>query len=267
MEPQSSCSESDSSSSTSFEQVQADFEFFDPSLDDVAAIQLFLRDWMGRDNNLVDTWALAQVIGKQDTVGTVIRLEGSSDCLGFITCLNAKYVWNELSSLFPFLRERFESRQQLQVFENCCLNNPQKLGIVISERVSNLPPQLSPWLQQALMDELEWATQDEPTQERREMFDFEYFLYITQVYLDSSALKRKRKKRFSSTSNYDQLSTEQLLFIKAEDQGYYLHQTSWCLWPVSRGESLEKYKMAMILSKDQMIKAKKYTAEQISNTQ
>ncbi|EME27632.1 uncharacterized protein Gasu_47770 [Galdieria sulphuraria] len=56
-----------SSEESSFEKVQAEFEFFDPTLDDVAAIQRFLRDWVGRDN-LVDTSALAQVIGEQDTV-------------------------------------------------------------------------------------------------------------------------------------------------------------------------------------------------------
>ncbi|GJD07478.1 hypothetical protein Gasu2_18370 [Galdieria sulphuraria] len=260
-----------SSEESSFEKVQAEFEFFDPTLDDVAAIQRFLRDWVGRDN-LVDTSALAQVIGEQDTVGTVIRLEDSSDCLGFITCLNAQYVWNELSSLFPFLRERFESHQQLQTFENCCLCNPQKLGIVISERVSNLPPQLSPWLQQALMDELEWAIEDEPTKERREMFDLDHFLYITQIYLDTNALKPKKKKKRKVDSIRDNLSIEHILFMKAEDEGYFLHQSGWCVWPMEEQrrsweeESLDKYKMAMILSKDQMIKAKKYTKEQISNT-
>jgi hypothetical protein len=48
--------------------VQAEFEFFDPTLDDVAAIRRFLRGWLGRDDLIVDTDALAKRIAEQDTV-------------------------------------------------------------------------------------------------------------------------------------------------------------------------------------------------------
>lgn len=173
-------------------------------------------------------------------------------------------MWNLLSPLFSFLRQQFEKSQQLSVFEKCCLDNPEKLGIVISERVMNLPPELSPWLQQALLDEVEWATEDEPTEQRRAMFALEYFLYITQVYLDSDRPKKKRKSSIHNPS-----STENILFIKAEDSSYFVHQTSWCLWPISSKQqqqvedSLEKQKMAMILSKDQMIEAKNDIQKQI----
>ena len=37
---------------------------------------------------------------------------------------------------------------------------------MVSERLINCPPQLSPPLQQALYDEIQWATEDQPTQAR-----------------------------------------------------------------------------------------------------
>lgn len=37
-------------------------------------------------------------------------------------------------------------------------------GFLLSERLINCPPQLGPPLQQALFEELAWATEDEPTQ-------------------------------------------------------------------------------------------------------
>eukprot|EP00871_Galdieria_phlegrea_P005792 jgi/Galph1/6/GphlegSOOS_G1.1 len=58
-----------------FDQVEATFEFFDPSLQDVPAINRFLQ---------------AQMIAEQQTVGTIIRL--GEDCVGFITCLPAQVV-------------------------------------------------------------------------------------------------------------------------------------------------------------------------------
>ncbi|KAK4528238.1 hypothetical protein GAYE_SCF53G6173 [Galdieria yellowstonensis] len=216
--------ENDEEESSSFDMVQAEFEFFDPTLDDVAAIRRFLRGWLGRDDLIVDTDALAKRIAEQDTVGTVIRVQDSTDCLGFITCLNAKYVWKWLSPLFQFLRQRFESINQLAIFEKCGWHQPEKLGVVISERVVNLPGELSPWLQQALMDELEWATEDEPTEERRQMFALEYFLYITQVYISrttqqqpSRPPKRKKPRRNSSSQEID-WTQDDILFIKAEDR-------------------------------------------------
>jgi BCCIP len=37
-------------------------------------------------------------------------------------------------------------------------------GLIINERLINCPPQLAPPLLQALLDEVAWATEDEPTQ-------------------------------------------------------------------------------------------------------
>lgn len=37
-------------------------------------------------------------------------------------------------------------------------------GLLIMERLMNVPPQLSPPLMQAIFDEIQWATEDEPTQ-------------------------------------------------------------------------------------------------------
>lgn len=37
-------------------------------------------------------------------------------------------------------------------------------ALIVSERLINCPPQLAPPLQQALLDEMDWATEDEPTE-------------------------------------------------------------------------------------------------------
>lgn len=57
-------------------------------------------------------------------------------------------------------------------------------GLIVNERLINCPPQLAPPLLQALLDEVAWATEDEPTQERRESFKFERYIMVTRVYSD-----------------------------------------------------------------------------------
>jgi hypothetical protein len=42
--------------------------------------------------------------------------------------------------------------------------NADGTGLLLSERLLNVPPQLSPPLMQAIFDEIEWAVEDEPTQ-------------------------------------------------------------------------------------------------------
>ncbi|RVW48304.1 Protein BCCIP-like [Vitis vinifera] len=51
----------------------------------------------------------------------------------------------------------------------------QNVGLLVSQRVVNLPPQLLPPLYDALFDEISWATEDEPTEELRSSFCFKFF--------------------------------------------------------------------------------------------
>eukprot|EP00871_Galdieria_phlegrea_P003380 jgi/Galph1/4042/GphlegSOOS_G2694.1 len=250
-----------------FDQVEATFEFFDPSLQDVPAINRFLQGWLG-NNQLVNTCSLAQMIAEQQTVGTIIRL--GEDCVGFITCLPAQVVGKTIEKLFDVLLQVSNKTNQHSLVEKYCLLNTSQLGILISERVSNLPPQLSPWLQQAIFDEIEWATQDEPTKDRRQMFMFEHFLYITQVFVDKSYKLSSKRKRKWKEQEHSTIETDNFYFIKAEDEGYYRYALCCLTWPMMTNlnsiqqDSLEKRTMAIILNKQQVKEAINYTKTQIN---
>ena len=59
-------------------------------------------------------------------------------------------------------------------------------GLIVSERLINCPPQLASPLQHALFDEeIPWATEDEPSEELRNSFKFERFLFVSRVYQDN----------------------------------------------------------------------------------
>ena len=68
-------------------------------------------------------------------------------------------------------------------------------GLLVSERLMNCPPQLAPPLQQALFDEVAWATEDEPTAELRASFRFERYVALSRAYSDSAAAQQPPGKR------------------------------------------------------------------------
>ncbi|KAK3023981.1 hypothetical protein RJ639_042871 [Escallonia herrerae] len=83
----------------------------------------------------------------------------------------------------------------------------QDVGLLISQRVVNLPPQLLPPMYDALFDEVLWATEDEPTEELRNSFCFKYYLLISRIYKHKTADQQK--------------SDEAIVYIKPEDEIFH----------------------------------------------
>ncbi|XP_057856235.2 protein BCCIP homolog isoform X2 [Cryptomeria japonica] len=115
-------------------------------------------------------------------------------------------------------------------------NNPHDVGLLVSERVVNLPIELVPPLYDALFDEVSWATEDEPTQALRESFQFKHYLLITKVYQTLQDIQgkcketkieiKRRKKGSSQNGDGKEQYNGQLIYIKPEDEIF--HQlSSW----------------------------------------
>ena len=60
-----------------------------------------------------------------------------------------------------FLLEVCQEKSIQQSMETMLGEQAQDVGLLISQRVVNLPPQLLPPLYDALFDEVSWATEDE----------------------------------------------------------------------------------------------------------
>ena len=59
-----------------------------------------------------------------------------------------------------------------------------KTGLILAERLTNLPAEVVPPLQKALALEVGWAVSDEPTAAGRASFDFSRFLYVSRAYVE-----------------------------------------------------------------------------------
>ncbi|XP_021997376.1 protein BCCIP homolog isoform X2 [Helianthus annuus] len=163
--PKSKIKESHSSSEDEdFEGVvQADFAFFDPKPDDFHGVKVLLPTYL--DNKEWDLSGFVDLILQQTTVGTVIKIEEDEDngIYGFISALNmqrykdCKCMMEVKEYLLKVCQDK-EIKDKLRTYFG---GQAEHVGLVISQRVVNLPPQLLPPLYDGLFDEISWAIEDE----------------------------------------------------------------------------------------------------------
>ncbi|XP_020222554.1 protein BCCIP homolog isoform X2 [Cajanus cajan] len=214
-----SSDEDDSSPESSDGVIQADFSFFDPKPHDFHGVKTLLQTYL--DNHEWDLSAFVDLILEQTTVGTVVKIEGDEDegIFALVTALNL-YRYREhrcIVTLKDFLLRK--ARQEKGVADRLRLlleEQARDVGLLVSQRMLNLPPQLLPHLYAALFDEVSWATEDEPTEELRNSFKFKHYIILSKIYMKNVDQKRKLSND----------SDEAIIYVKPEDEIFH-KLSSW----------------------------------------
>uniref|UniRef100_A0A7C9DUQ7 Protein BCCIP homolog n=1 Tax=Opuntia streptacantha TaxID=393608 RepID=A0A7C9DUQ7_OPUST len=202
------------------EAVQADFAFFDPKPGDFHGVKILLQTYL--DDKQWDLSGFVDLILSQTTVGTVVKIEDDEDdaLFALLTVLNlGRYKGQKcIVELKGYLLKACEGSTLLGELEGLLEDKAEHVGLVVSPRVMNLPPQLLPHLYNALFDEIIWATEDEPTEDLRKSFRFRYYLLVTKIYKKNSHMKKG-----SATSN-----DEDVIYLKPEDELFH-KLSSWSI--------------------------------------
>ena len=191
------------------EEINVDFEFYDPKPIDFLGLKMLLGTWL--DGLEFDSSGLCDALIAQNTVGTVLKTEKAGDPIGVLSCLDARRgssVKQEKEEEGGERKAAEEKRHipalaQLQRYLVSCAPTPadaekvkeafaagsgggkeKHTGVVVSERLLNVPPAVAQPLLEALFSEIEWATEDEPTEELKKSFEFGQYLVFSRVYLD-----------------------------------------------------------------------------------
>ncbi|KMT00712.1 hypothetical protein BVRB_9g219980 [Beta vulgaris subsp. vulgaris] len=198
--------------------VQADFAFFDPKSDDFHGVKTLLQSYL--DDTEWDLSGFVDIILAQTTVGTVIKIEDDEDegLFAVLTALNlGRYKDLKcITEVKDYLLKACEEKSLVGELKGLLEDQAKHVGLVVSQRVMNLPPQLLPHFYDALFDEISWATEDEPTEDLRKSFRFKHYLLVTKIY------KRIAQTRKGSTSRND----EDIIYVKPEDELFY----ELCSW-------------------------------------
>ncbi|CAN8318440.1 unnamed protein product [Cochlearia groenlandica] len=204
------------------EGVQADFEFFDPKDTDFHGVKILLQNYL--DDKEWDLSSFTDLILEQTTVGTVVKVADDEDeaVFALASALNfARYKEKKcFGELKEFLLKKVSSEKKniASELEKLLEKKSQDVGLLVSQRVMNLPPQLLPPLYDGLFDEISWATEDEPTEELRSSFRFKSYLLVTKIYKLKNPKQRKPR--------HGEEEDEETVFLKPEDE-LFLELSSW----------------------------------------
>lgn len=221
--------------------VQLSVEFFDPRPADTAGIQRLLHRWGDCARHV------AEAIVAQTRVGTVVRVAEGEEAVGVISCLNIRTHEAVISDV---LRRAKQKKGRMQsVIENGIDGvgrfERERVGLIICERVVNMPGLVISKMLEALFCEIEWAVEDEKSQKDRESYRFGWFLYVTDVlFVQRDGEDGKRRKGGDE-------SDRQMAFTKVEDEIWMNFSSEWAVWDVGSSQNdaeVPRKKMGMIIA-------------------
>ncbi|KAF9482379.1 hypothetical protein BDN70DRAFT_875126 [Pholiota conissans] len=211
---QGSDDEADASSSSDVSLVDVSFDFFDPNPKvDYHAIKRLLTQLLQRDAEQLFVGELTDLILSQPTVGTTIKTDGiESDPFALFTVLNmhlhhqntsvkaiANYILSVTAAHDPAFHETLKA-----LFSQ----SEAHVGLVLCERLINMPVQVVPPLYSMLANEIKWANAD------GEPYHFTHLLFISRVYhlteeeesilINSASSRRPRSSENPSKKNKKQ---------------------------------------------------------------
>jgi len=209
----------DSSDDDDFDVVNVDFEWFnfDPDVD-FHGVKTLLRQLFDVDAALLDISGLADLILAQHTIGSTVKVGGKeNDAYAFLTALNLHEhrAKQPVAGLIRYVAERAATSEGLSAIPQL-LSSGERVGLVLAERLINMPPEIAPPMYSMLIDEIEAAVED------KEPYEFSHYLIISKTYHEVQSLlgaegERKRKKARDAAP---------LFYFHAEDEVLQKHASA-----------------------------------------
>lgn len=161
------------------------------------------------DAQLFDMSALTDLVLQQNTIGSTVKVDSkANDAYAFLTALNLREQRGQkpVADLVAYLSAKAaQSGSAALAAEVPRLlagsaggdgegKGSAHVGLVLGERLINMPPEISPPMYSMLVDELEAAVED------KEPWDFTHYLVVSKTYhevqsvLDEQSRKAKKAK-------------------------------------------------------------------------
>ncbi|KAL2138433.1 hypothetical protein VTI28DRAFT_6778 [Corynascus sepedonium] len=175
--------------------VNVDFELFnyDPQID-FHGVKTLLRQLFDADAQLFDLSALSDLIIEQNTIGSTCKVDDkANDAYAFLTVLNLQVHRDKkpVAQLIEYLAERAKTDENLGSVVPELLASGKHVGLVLAERLLNMPVEVIPPMWTCLIDEIEAAVED------KEPYEFSHYLVVSRTYreVESSLDQAERKQK------------------------------------------------------------------------
>ncbi|KAJ5939357.1 hypothetical protein N7466_002491 [Penicillium verhagenii] len=191
----------DESSDDDTDMINVDFEWFDPQpAIDFHGLKNLIRQLFDNDAQIFDLSALADLILSQPTLGSTVKTDGNeSDPYAFLSVLNLQEHKDKpvVQELIKYITSKAAGNPSLSALHELVSQDPiAPIGLILTERVINMPSQVIPPMYNMLLEEIAWAIQD------KEPYNFSHYLIISKGYeeieskldLEESRPQKKTKK-------------------------------------------------------------------------
>ncbi|GAA6000076.1 protein-transporting protein BCP1 [Rhodotorula paludigena] len=190
----------DDGAGTDTEMLDVSFSFFDPQPQDYHSIKLLLSQLVQGDAQLLDLGAVTDLVLEQKLVGSTVKTDGGADDdkaaqgdpYAVLTVLNlnvhkehkalsqlVSYLVSKLAPASPFHSQL--SQLLAAAPDASTAAKPAHVGLVLSERLVNMPAQIVPPMYRMLDEELQWARDD------KEPYHFSHLLFLSRVFRSSTS--------------------------------------------------------------------------------
>jgi len=183
--------------------VNVEFEWFNFKPDiDFHGLKSLLRQLLDVDSQLFELSALADLILSQPTLGSTVKVDGEdTDAYAFLTILNLHEHREKkvIQDLTEYIVEKSKSSKTLSELGKLISSPSNRVGLIFSERMINVPSEISPPMYTMLIDEIEAAVED------KEPYEFTHYLILSKQYheiesaLDQEDAPRTKKSKAVKT--------------------------------------------------------------------
>lgn len=182
--------------------INVDFEFFNMKPDiDFHGIKSLLRQLLDVDSQLFNISELADLILSQPTIGSTVKVDGEeTDAYAFLTVLNM-HEHREKPVMKDLTKYLLQKSKSVQTFSKLpqLLSESAQIGLILTERLINVPTELAPPMYTMIIDEVEAAVED------KEPYEFTHYLVLSKTYqeiastLDQEDAPRNKKSKAKPT--------------------------------------------------------------------
>jgi len=219
--------------------IEVEIEFVTPKEEHFLNLKSYLTAYC--DGSQYNVSELVDMILKQDDVGSVIAsrvsAEEEEDPLGLMTVISL-----DKAKEFKCLQEikahivKKAPKEEAKLVRDAL--NAKKTGLILSERLVNVPQDIGGPLVKQLFDEIKWAVKDEKKKE----FDFDQYVLVSRCFLDTftpppsvaggGGKKNNNKKRKKGEKEEE---VTELVFPNLEDEIFY-EESQWSFMWEAGGE-------------------------------
>lgn len=211
--------------------VNVDFEWFnfDPEID-FHGVKGLLRQLFDVDAQLLDMSALTDIILQQNTIGSTVKVDSkANDAYAFLTALNLREHKDKkpVVDLVGYLSAKAaQSGSGALAAEVPRALAEQHVGLVLGERLINMPPEISPPMYSMLVDEVEAAVED------KEPYDFTHYLVVSKTYNEVQSILDGEESRKSKKAKEE----PPMFYFHPEDEVLLKHAVATGSFPFTKDD-------------------------------